>query len=214
LQFFGSLVMSVQTPLQSTVGSAQEHVLMLHVLPPVHAVPHAPQLAVLVVVSTHAFTQSVRAGSHVALHALALQTSPALHLVTQAPQWSGSLASSAQTPPQSVAVGEVHTHIAFEHVKPAPQTFPHAPQLFGSESSFTHWPPQATLPFELLAPASPLPPQPPAVHVPERQTSPFAHLFPHAPQLRLSTVTSTQTLLHDSSPVAQPHLPAMHSWPF
>jgi hypothetical protein len=204
----------VHTPLQSTVGSAHEHLLIVHVFPPVQASPQPPQLSVLDVVSIHAFTQSVRVGSHVALHALALHTSPALHLVAHAPQWSGSLVSSEQTPPQSVAVGEVHTHIAFEHVKPAPQTLPHAPQLLGSLSSFTHWPPQSTLPFELLAPASPLPPQPPAVHVPERQTSPFAHLLLQAPQLRLSTVTSTQTLLHESSPVAHPHFPAMHCWPF
>ena len=134
-----------------------------------------------------------------------------LHLVPQAPQSSGLLCKSTQTPLQLVALPEAHTHAAFEHVNPALQVLPHAPQLSGSSMRRTHCPPQSTFPFEV--PASP-PPQPPAVQLPARQTSPFAHFVLQAPQFSRSTVTSTQTLLQDSSPAGHAHVPATHCCPF
>jgi len=195
-------------------GAPHAHAPAAQILPPVQEIPHAPQLSVLVCVSTQLFTQLVSPVVQVAAHALLLQTGAAgAHFVGHAPQWSGSLVSSTQTPPQFVAVGEMHSQIALLQVKPAPQTLPHAPQLLGSSRRRTHWPPQSTLPFE-VPPSLPVPLQPPAVHAPARQTSPFAHFVLQPPQFKRSTVTSTHTLLQESSPAGHPHLPEMHCAPF
>lgn len=75
-QFLGSELVSVQVPAVHSMigGEPHVHALPEQTLPPVHEIPHAPQLLVLVVVSTQLFTQSVSAGSQVAPHAPLLQT--------------------------------------------------------------------------------------------------------------------------------------------
>jgi hypothetical protein len=136
----GSVLVSVHVPgVHSMIGGApQAHAPVVQTLPPVHEIAQAPQLSLLVCVSTQLPTQLVSVASQVALHAPRLHTEPALHFVAHAPQWSGSLVISTQTPPQLVAVADVQTHIALEQVKPSPHTLPQAPQLFGSSMRRTH----------------------------------------------------------------------------
>lgn len=78
-QFFGSELVSVQVPgTHSRIGGApQEHVPVVQTFPPVHEIAHAPQLSVLVCVSTQLPTQLVSDtgdGEQVAAHAPRLQT--------------------------------------------------------------------------------------------------------------------------------------------
>jgi hypothetical protein len=58
--------------------------------PAAHAVPHAPQLAVSLCVSTQAALQATRPVAHPVLHAPELQTWLDPHAVAQVPQWAGS----------------------------------------------------------------------------------------------------------------------------
>ena len=74
LQWFLSLVMSTQTPLQSTVGAAQTHLPAWQTVPPVQARPQPPQLSGLVWRSIQLFAQFVVPGSQDDLHAPRLQT--------------------------------------------------------------------------------------------------------------------------------------------
>jgi hypothetical protein len=53
---------------QSCVGAAQLHTLPMHVCPPVHLLPQAPQLTGSVVVLTHAPLQSVIVAVHAGSH--------------------------------------------------------------------------------------------------------------------------------------------------
>jgi hypothetical protein len=77
--------------------------------PPTHVDPHAPQLALSVVVSTHAPAQRVKPLLHVNVHALETHTGDALATVVAqaAPQVLQSLAllvRSTHVVPQSVGV--------------------------------------------------------------------------------------------------------------
>jgi hypothetical protein len=94
----------------------------LQIMPPVHAAPHAPQLAASVAVSTHTPAQRMSVpvhahwpARHVALvphgmpsampvqsHAPAVHATPGAHAFPQAPQCAASLATFAQLPLQLV----------------------------------------------------------------------------------------------------------------
>jgi hypothetical protein len=80
----------------------------------VHVVPHAPQFAPSLVVSTHAPEQSVRpVPQPLVEHAPDEQTSPVAHAFAQLPQFAGSLPVSTQAPPQSIVpAGQVHAEVA------------------------------------------------------------------------------------------------------
>ena len=213
--------MQMPALLQLTVGEGHEQVLVLQTMPPVQALPHAPQFASFDVVSTQALLQSVRVPPHVAAHPPALHTCVDVHtsdgfVAPHAPQLVGLLDVSTQTPPQSVnggtCVGQAQTPLA--QTNPLGQTWPQDPQLFGSSVKRTHWPPQETLPFDTDASVLFCPEQPPATQAPPEQTSPLAHFTPHPPQLMTLTVVSTHTPPQSCCPLAQEHLPRLQVCPF
>jgi hypothetical protein len=81
-------------PLQSPKPGSQPpttHALATHALVAAwgraHAVPQAPQLRALVVVSTHELAQFIKPVPHEVVHAPPEQTSPAPHVWPHAPQW-------------------------------------------------------------------------------------------------------------------------------
>lgn len=212
-QFARSVVVSTQTPLQSVVFAGHSHLPATQVVPPLQAISQPPQFWLSVCASTQDAPHLVRAASHVAVQLPRLQTWPALHATApHAPQCCGSLWRSMQTPLQFVS-GAGHSHCALlQAMRSSLHALPHAPQLLGSFVSLTHEPPQSTFPLELLPPSlfgEPLP----TAHAPSRQTSPFAHLVPHAPQLSRSTVTSVHWPLQSSWPAAHPQVPLTQDVP-
>jgi hypothetical protein len=103
-QFFGSKLVSMQTPAsaQLLVPDGQMHwpaswafwaeQISVHV----HAAPQAPQLLVLLVVSTQAPLHLTRFPEQVALQVPRLQTWLLVHAVPQEPQLFGSVYKSTQ----------------------------------------------------------------------------------------------------------------------
>jgi len=89
-------------PEHSMVGAVHTHAPATQVLPPLHASPHPPQLALSLCVSTQLPAQSVVAPGQLAIHADAPHTWPVAHIIMHAPQLSGSSVRSKQTPAQSV----------------------------------------------------------------------------------------------------------------
>jgi hypothetical protein len=77
------------------------HLPALHVSPAGQAIPHAPQLPGLDVVSAHIPPQFVSPGPQLAAHFPAEQTWPIAHTVPQAPQFVGSTIGSTHVPLQS-----------------------------------------------------------------------------------------------------------------
>jgi hypothetical protein len=67
-------------------------------VPPAHAVPHAPQLAASVWVSTHVVPHWVFGGLQGAVQTPEMQVSLAPHCVPHAPQFAGSMAVFVQAP--------------------------------------------------------------------------------------------------------------------
>lgn len=210
-QFARSRVTFVHAPLQSFAGAVQLHVPVVQSVPPVHESPQLPQLSSFDCVSTQADAQFV-SEPQLDEHSPALQTCPALHFVWQAPQNCGLLVRSTHVPLQFVRPSG-QTQAASEQTKPSGHFFPQPPQLSGSVVRRTHSPPQSTLPLELPA-SLPLGLQLPAVHAPSRQTSPFAHFVPHAPQFSRSARMLVHWPLHSSCPAGQPQAPFKHSWLF
>ncbi len=107
-----------------------------------HLVPQAPQLALLVLVSTHTPPQSLRP---VGQEQEPLeQIFPPEHLVPQAPQLLESLLVLTQAPPHTVwPEGQEILQVPLEHNSPDLQTFPQPPQLLRSVFVFTQMPLQS-----------------------------------------------------------------------
>jgi hypothetical protein len=94
-----------------------------------HDVPHAPQLVVLLLVSTHEPPHRTSGGMHL-LHAPPEQNDPDAHLFPQAPQWLELVCRSMQAPSHLVVpTPQDTTHAPPEQTSPAPHALPHAPQL-------------------------------------------------------------------------------------
>jgi hypothetical protein len=108
--------------------------LLTHVSAPMQRFPQPPQLALLLVVSTHWLLQEVRLPLHT--HSPFEQLAPLPQALLQAPQLLGSLSVLTQAPPQLVcppSVSHSRTHWPPEQTPPS-HLFPHPPQLFGSLS--------------------------------------------------------------------------------
>jgi hypothetical protein len=74
-----------------TLPDGHWHLPFTQMFPPVHALPHPPQLLVSVSVWTQLPAQNVRVGStHVSAHTPEAQSAPVGHLCPQAPQLYGS----------------------------------------------------------------------------------------------------------------------------
>jgi hypothetical protein len=78
----------------------------------------------------HPASQWVRPAVQSAAQLPLEHTCPASHAVAQVPQWLGSLATLAQTEPQSW-VPPPHTvaQLPPSHASPFPHAFPHVPQF-------------------------------------------------------------------------------------
>jgi hypothetical protein len=118
---------STQDPLQLVVpvGQVLRHALFAHTAPPRHVLPHPPQFAASLAVSTQVDPQIVcPAGqAHVPLH-----TCPPVHALPQPPQLAGSAAVSTHVPPHSVCPACVHAHCPFTQALPPAQAWSQPPQ--------------------------------------------------------------------------------------
>jgi hypothetical protein len=100
-QLLASLARSRQ-PFGQLVSDASLHtqVPALHAWPILQAVPHAPQLSELVIVSTHELPHAMRPGGHT--QAPAWHVSAARHASSQMPQWFRSIWMSTHAEPQRI----------------------------------------------------------------------------------------------------------------
>jgi hypothetical protein len=108
-QFAGLFVMFVQTggvP-HWVVFAGQTQAPAMQTLPPVHAMPHPPQLFTSVAVLMQAPAQLVVPVGHEVVHVIA-HTCIDVHIVPQSPQFWGSVLVSTHTPPQSFPVAQAH----------------------------------------------------------------------------------------------------------
>jgi hypothetical protein len=178
---------STHTPLQRTSPEGQAHVPFMHVVPLTQAFPHAPQLVLLDLRSTHALLHAVSP-----VPQLVAQT-PLLHKgvappqrVPQAPQFWGSALTSAHVPAQSrVPAGQ--THLPPLQSCEALHAFVHEPQCRSSVAVST----QAL--EQLVSPDSQLDAQ-----TPRLQTCPV-HALPQPPQWLGSLAGSTHRSLQRMS---------------
>jgi hypothetical protein len=167
-----------------------------HAWPDAHGLPHPPQFAGSLEVSTHVAPHADRPGLQPQLPAA--HTCALLHVFPQSPQLTGSVVTSVQRMPQVLAVlGQVQVPPTQASV---PQSVPHAPQFRGSLVVSTHRPPQ-------VAPLH--------AHLPEMQALAAPQPSPHAPQLFGSFERSLQPPLQLTRPAGQvaPHIPAPHTCP-
>ena len=102
----GSLDVSTQVLVlaspHAVVIGRQTHTPPLHWVPPVHALPHLPQLSELCCRSTQTPLQSTSPLGQ--LHALEVHVVPPVHAIPQPPQFRSSLVGSMQPPLQSICV--------------------------------------------------------------------------------------------------------------
>lgn len=181
-QFSVSKEVFTQCPLQYLPPSEQPaaHVPPMQVNPAPHALPHAPQFALSLVVSTQLPEQVVF--PPVQAHAPLWQVVPPEQVLEHPPQLLLSLWKSTQTPPQ-IDWPAAQAHVPLWQVLPPVQARPHEPQFALSVERFTHvllhsvWPVEHT-----------------GTHVPFEHC-PDAHRLLHPPQLFGSVSGLTQTFL-------------------
>jgi hypothetical protein len=181
------------------------HIAALHVATPFEgtgqALPQPPQLAVLVVVSTHAFPQAVIPSAHEVWQVPDEQTSFAPHTTSQAPQWSGSVFLSTQTSPHRTNIGpQMKSQPVVEQtgvpLAGASQTVSQLPQWSGSATGFTQLPPHE------VSPESHAIPHFPPAHV-ACPPAGLGHAVWQSPQWSGLVSRSTQEPLQAVSPLTQ-----------
>src|SRR5450432_1757198 len=118
--------------MSQTVGAAPPlQVPPPHVCPVVHALPHVPQLAVLVIKSTHAPEQLVCPPPQA--QAPLAQLCPAVHALAHMPQLAVLVIKSTHAPEHAVVLPlHVAAHAPDEQTRPAVQALPQPPQFIGS----------------------------------------------------------------------------------
>jgi hypothetical protein len=94
-QFFGSLAMNVQIPLQRAPPFAHAHTPNTQAVPAEQSVSQAPQFALSFPTSTQALPQSIIPAGH-SLHAPLTQPCPAGQIFPHAPQLSALVVMSSQ----------------------------------------------------------------------------------------------------------------------
>jgi len=199
-QLFGSLCVSVQTPLQRRPLLKHWHLPPTHVVPDAHRFPQPPQLALSESSSTQVEPHALSPLPHTSVQTLDTQVLLPEQVSLHAPQLSAFEVRSTQTPLQSLwPDGQVQTPPL--HVAVAGHVLPQPPQLVVSELSLTHDAPHCVSPAPQVA-----------VQLPFEQTDPVAQTWPHEPQSlgldEVSTHTSPQ-----SSPCEHEHDPEMHASP-
>jgi hypothetical protein len=104
-QLTGSLLVSVQTLLQSVCPVRQAHALPWQIWPVAHGLAHPPQFLASVAVSVQVPRQLVVPAGQLLPQPPLMQSWPAAHGVKQAPQLFGSAPRSKQDPKQLVSSG-------------------------------------------------------------------------------------------------------------
>lgn len=200
---FDKHVVAVPVP-QLCVPAGQTQLPPLQTIPPMHVLPHAPQLFGSTERSWQAADpasalQRDSPGGHT--QALLEQISVARHRLLQPPQFLASVAVSTQRAgaPHMIRVGMLRSP---QKAQPPPtqlpvmgQTSPQLPQLFGSVNTSVQkkGAPASPAPMQTDWPVGQL--QAPSTHVP-----PAAHVSPQLPQLLTSLVVWMQA---PASPVPQ-----------
>jgi hypothetical protein len=165
-QLFGSVCALTQTPLHNVIPVGHTHAPILQIVPPAHALPHVPQLLV-VVKSTQVVPHTPNPVGHTQFPEL--QVAPVAHFVPQTLQLFGSVCVLTQTPLQLVCP-DGQTHIPETQLVPPVHFVPQALQLFESVCRLTQ--------------ALPHTPNPVGhAQTPELQVPPEGQTVPHAPQL-------------------------------
>ena len=194
--------------MESPVRHETVHVPREHTVPDGQALPHAPQLLTSVARSRQTEVQLVVPSPHERAHAPAEHTWPAAQAIPHAPQWLRSVCVSRQTPEQLVVLAaHESTHAEPTQTSPEAQRVPQDPQLSRSprvSAQYRGEPPPS-------APASPWSGDMQvarfAAHsieqAPLEQTSPRAHMTPHAPQLKRSVLAVTHVSPQRLCPVGQ-----------
>jgi hypothetical protein len=169
----------------------QAHVPPVQAVPPVHVMPHEPQLFGSVVTSTQLAPQSVWPAGHAATQAPIEHTWSAPQTLLQAPQLLTSVLVSTHTPLQLVC-GLAQPQVPPRHVVPLAHTIPHDPQFELSDFKSTHDAAHALRPVPHIA-----------SHLPALHTCIAVHAVPHAPQLFGSFAVSTHDPLQVVVPCGQ-----------
>ena len=206
----------MHAPLQKAWPAGQVHAPLAHVAPPLHTLPHAPQLALSLVVFTHAPPGHCVgvAGPHVVEQTPPEQThcvAPggsgcAVQLCAHVPQLFTSDARLTQRPLQS-AWPAGHAHMPFEHCWPCAHVVAHAPQWSVSLVKSTH----APLQFVSVAPPSVAQV---SAHAPLEQTGAVTgQTLPQPPQLVGELCVDVQTPLQSVPPFGHRHAPPRHVVP-
>jgi hypothetical protein len=98
-------------------------------------VPHAPQLSLSRVVSTHvpgAVPQFISPPVQSVVHVPLMHDSPVPHMFPHAPQFCSSSIVFAHVPSQLVSSAPQHRPLMHSSAAPVSQVVPHAPQFVGS----------------------------------------------------------------------------------
>ena len=170
-------------------------------------VPQAPQLLLLIVVSTQMPLQSVSPAGH--LHWPAWHVSPPVQALPHLPQSRRLACRLTHEAPHAVSDASVHVQAPVVQVWVAPQRFPQVPQLVLLVDVSTH------VPLHLVSASGQ-----PATHMPPVQTKPAPQALPHMPQLVGSEDVSTHVPPTPASLAPQsvvfgghPHAPPVHCMP-
>jgi len=118
-------------------------------VPALQATPQVPQLAALVIRSTHAPLHAVCPLGHAATHCPCAHDCPLLHAAPQPPQWFGFVSVSAHSGPFAVSHGwngQLAEQVPLAPNSPLGQAWPHVPQFWGSLTVVLHTPPQEAWP--------------------------------------------------------------------
>jgi hypothetical protein len=186
--------------------AGHEHVPAWQVRPPVHALPHIPQLLLSVWTSRQVgvppTSHSSRGATQVERHAPAMQAWPAGHALPHIPQLLLSVCVSMHDcAPMTVQRVWPAGHIGgwqvdATHESPAAQAFPQAPQCAVLVVVLTH----VIAAPEGVQSISPAGHTRAATHAPAAQRWLAIHALLHAPQLLMSVCVLTQPPPHAVSP--------------
>jgi hypothetical protein len=163
-----------------------------------HAVPHVPQLVLLVLRSTQLPLQSTVPGAQV--HWAPWQTRLPAQIWPQKPQLFLLVCRSTHAFPHLAnPVEQFGEHVPPLHTNPGMQRLLHAPQSTGDDVRSTQTGPHC------VSPAG-------QEHEPLRQLTLNGQAFPQVPQLRLSVCRFRHEPMQLVSPVEQPmmHIPPLH----
>jgi hypothetical protein len=122
-QFFGSLLVSMQVPLQSANGKRHWHWPEVQSSVSAHVMPHTPQFSgspgPIVCVQVGLGVGHMRLPAHV--QEPAMHVSPTAHFMPHAPQLARSRFRSTQPSTHAVLVASAHTHMLPTHDAPIGQ---------------------------------------------------------------------------------------------